>query len=58
MRNNLRIGPNTFTALHNWLLTNTQLKSSKKSDLAKKLVVFLYTISYGAHNQELQERLA
>ena len=58
MRSNLRMRLDTFTALHNWLLAKTKLRSARRSDSAEKLGVFLYTIGHGAHNRELQERFS
>jgi hypothetical protein len=48
---------NTFYTLRNWCLNNTNLQGSKTQDVSieDKLVIFLWTVSYGISNRAAQE---
>lgn len=55
----LRMRIETFFTLRDWLLANTSLKSSRKTNgisIEEKLVIFLYITTRGASNRECQER--
>jgi hypothetical protein len=53
----LRMKLNTFYTLRNWCLNNTNLRGSKTQDVSieDKLVIFLWTVSYGISNRAAQE---
>jgi hypothetical protein len=46
----------TFLHLRDWLLINTELKSSRDTSIEEKLVIFIYIASTGASNRAAQER--
>jgi hypothetical protein len=52
----LRMQLDTFLHLRDWLLINTELKSSRDTSIEEKLVIFIYIASTGASNRAAQER--
>jgi hypothetical protein len=52
----LRMQLATFLHLRDWLLINTELKSSRDTSIEEKLVIFIYIASTGASNRAAQER--
>lgn len=49
----------TFSALRDWLLVHTSLKSSRQKEgvsIEEKIVIFLYIVTRGASNRECCER--
>ncbi len=57
----LRMSIDTFYALRDWLLANTELRSSRKVEgvtIEEKLVIFLYIVTRDSTNRDCQERFA
>jgi hypothetical protein len=55
----LRMRVETFSALRDWLLVHTSLKSSRQKEgvsIEEKIVIFLYIVTRGASNRECCER--
>lgn len=52
----LRMELATFFSLRDWLLLNTELKSSRFISIEEKLVIFIYITSTGVSNRAAQER--
>ena len=52
----LRMQLDTFLHLRDWLLINTELKSSRDTSIKEKLVIFIYITSTSTLNQAAQER--
>lgn len=56
IHNQLRMQLETFLQLRDWLLINTELKSSRNTSIEVKLVIFIYITANGASNRAAQER--
>ncbi len=56
IHNQLRMQLDTFFHLRDWLVINTELKSSRNTSIEEKLLIFIYIASTGASNQAAQER--
>ena len=54
----LRMQLNTFYALRDWLLANTQLKALESESVEEKLVIFLHITTRLASNRDTQERFS
>ena len=52
----LQMQLNTFFQLRDWLVINTDLKSSLYISIKEKLLIFIFITSIGASNRATQER--
>jgi hypothetical protein len=56
IHNQLYMQLSTFFYLRDWLVTNTELKSSRDTSIEEKLVIFIYIASTSVSNRVAQER--
>jgi hypothetical protein len=52
----LRMQLETFLQLRDWLVVNTELKSTRNTSIEVKLMIFIFITSNGVSNRTAQER--